>query len=143
MTISKWHMTGTLPLSWGSKGAFPALTDLDLEGLSLSGTLPAGYGSLTAFQQLQTLVIYNCNITGMLVSGFDLISMFHCSQPNSHQSQTLAIYNCNHTHVTVCCHSHWLGLVLELPFMGFAKLYLRGLNCKMCCMLYCSQSRIQ
>lgn len=65
--IAGFIVTGTLPTSWGSPGAFPNLSLLTLELTNLSGTLPPswGNGSFPALQQLQI---------GAGISGSNLLS---------------------------------------------------------------------
>lgn len=59
-------LVGSLPSSWGSPGAFPALASLELEGCNVQGPLPAEWGSPAALQRLQSLHLTACSITGML-----------------------------------------------------------------------------
>ena len=48
---------GTLPASWGSPGAFPALASLVLDELPLTGSLPPSWGSNTSLPALTTLTL--------------------------------------------------------------------------------------
>ena len=38
------YLTGTLPPSWGSPGAFPQLSLLRIDNNALTGSLPAAWG---------------------------------------------------------------------------------------------------
>ena len=68
---------GLLPPSWGSKGSFPLLQDLELSFTNLFGPLPAEWGSPTGFRKLQNLVIYSCDINGNFSScSWSLCSSF-------------------------------------------------------------------
>ena len=70
LNLTNTQLSGTLPASWASEGAFRELQELHLGGAMpgvswLSGSLPSEWGSLVAFQQLSLLWINYCNISGM------------------------------------------------------------------------------
>lgn len=64
LVIVNTSITGTLPSAWGDSHTFLALQNLYLQELGMTGTLPAEWGSTTAFQSLESLVLSMLNITG-------------------------------------------------------------------------------
>ena len=60
---------GSIPATWGSPGAWPALTDLILHVTNLTGTLPAPWGGETALPSLTSLEIGSGVALKNLLSG--------------------------------------------------------------------------
>ena len=62
------QLTGTLPAFWGTNGSFPALLYLHMDSCPVSGTLPADWGSPRAFPQLAGLPLTNCRLSGQFTA---------------------------------------------------------------------------
>ncbi len=88
---------GSLPPSWGSKGAFPMLGRLLLASTDLTGALPAEWGSPAGFQQLTSLAILGSCISAVLPATWGCTFAFpqlqelsivnsHLVQPTQEQS---------------------------------------------------------
>lgn len=59
-------LTGTLPVSWGVNGSLPALQSIAMDGNHLEGTLPGGWGSDGGFSKLEHLDLWKNRLYGPL-----------------------------------------------------------------------------
>ena len=57
-------ISGTLPASWGSDGAFPLLSDFSVGEGQVQGSLPPSWGGPSAFPSLLAFHIVGANLTG-------------------------------------------------------------------------------
>ena len=60
------NITGSLPESWASNGAFPSLLVLGLGDTNVTGTFPANWATTQAFPQLQVLALDSTRLHGSL-----------------------------------------------------------------------------
>ena len=64
-------LSSSLPASWASATAFPALQILALQKNNLSGTLPAALGEADVMPRLQELYLQNNRLVGGLPAGWN------------------------------------------------------------------------
>lgn len=65
LTLTDNNLSGTLPASWASGGAFPLLNLLNINNNTISGALLASWGNASAFQNLSVSpacegIVQNC-----------------------------------------------------------------------------------
>ena len=60
------NITGSLPESWATDGAFPSLLALGVADTDITGTFPASWASTQAFPQLQVLDLESTRLHGSL-----------------------------------------------------------------------------
>ena len=76
MECENTSMTGSLPASWGSPGAFPSLLELYLDGISFTGSLPSSWAAVGAFPELGVLGLWGTALTGTIPASWTAQSAF-------------------------------------------------------------------
>lgn len=64
-------LSGTLPDSWGTAGAFPSLGDVYLHRNKLGGTLPAAWAAPGSLPNLRWLSVFDNQLTGTACTVYD------------------------------------------------------------------------